>query len=365
MHLFIFSKTYDTHAIVVKAALESLGINVTRFTSNCFPVAAEISCLLDGATPEFHIFHPYENPIYGTSSPVDVVWLRRPTFPNTEKLDLHPDDIDTVQKECREFWQSFLPYVFPEANWINPWLASKRCHSKLLQLTTARHCGLATPRTLASNRPDDVREFITSNSAAGRGTIAKSFHPVWWEHDKGVKVMYTAKIAIDGLPADHLLRAVPAIYQEAIPKAFEVRSTFFGNRSLHAKIIATKNGSALQDWRHGYYSELQVSPHVLPLEVEEKCLKLMANLGLKFGCFDFIVTPDGEYIFLEVNEAGQFLWVEGHCPELKMLSEFCHFILREGGQPQSIAPDLALAEVNAWPHVCATLAQEKLQYAER
>ena len=91
----------------------------------------------------------------------------------------------------------------------------------------------------------------------------------------------------------------------------------------------------------------------------------MASLGLKFGCFDFIVTPDGEYVFLEVNEAGQFLWIEGHCPELKMLSEFCHFILREGGQPQSLAPDLALAEVNAWPQACATLAQEKLQYAER
>jgi hypothetical protein len=32
-------------------------------------------------------------------------------------------------------------------------------------------------------------------------------------------------------------------------------------------------------------------------------------LGLAFGCIDLIVTPEGEHIFLEVNEMGQFLWV--------------------------------------------------------
>ena len=29
-----------------------------------------------------------------------------------------------------------------------------------------------------------------------------------------------------------------------------------------------------------------------------------------FGAFDFIVTPENEWIFLEVNPNGQWLWLE-------------------------------------------------------
>ena len=89
--------------------------------------------------------------------------------------------------------------------------------------------------------------------------------------------MYTAQVTSIQLPNDYLLRAIPTIYQARIPKAFEVRSTFFGRVGLHLRIDAEKNGSPVQDWRYGYYGAIKISPHVLPNEVEEKCLKLMAE----------------------------------------------------------------------------------------
>ena len=36
----------------------------------------------------------------------------------------------------------------------------------------------------------------------------------------------------------------------------------------------------------------------------------MRKMGLVFCALDFIVTQDDEYVFLEVNEQGQFLWIE-------------------------------------------------------
>lgn len=36
----------------------------------------------------------------------------------------------------------------------------------------------------------------------------------------------------------------------------------------------------------------------------------MATLGLVFGTIDLKITHDGEYVFLEVNPQGQFLYVE-------------------------------------------------------
>jgi D-alanine-D-alanine ligase-like ATP-grasp enzyme len=53
-----------------------------------------------------------------------------------------------------------------------------------------------------------------------------------------------------------------------------------------------------------------VSQHYLPPAVEAKIHAFMQVFGLIYGAFDFIVTPDGRHIFLEVNPAGQYMWVE-------------------------------------------------------
>ena len=52
----------------------------------------------------------------------------------------------------------------------------------------------------------------------------------------------------------------------------------------------------------------------------------MNSLGIVSGSFDFIVTEDGEHVFLEVNEQGQFLWLEDLCPDLLLLDAFCAFL---------------------------------------
>ncbi|MEV4245300.1 hypothetical protein AB0J63_18065 [Streptosporangium canum] len=35
-----------------------------------------------------------------------------------------------------------------------------------------------------------------------------------------------------------------------------------------------------------------------------------AGPGLTYGAIDLILTPDGRYVFLEINPNGQFLWIE-------------------------------------------------------
>lgn len=36
----------------------------------------------------------------------------------------------------------------------------------------------------------------------------------------------------------------------------------------------------------------------------------MKDMNLSFGAFDYIVTLDDEWIFLEINPNGQWLWLE-------------------------------------------------------
>jgi hypothetical protein len=81
------------------------------------------------------------------------------------------------------------------------------------------------------------------------------------------------------------------------------------------------------DWRIGGDGELVIEPMVLPEAVARQCRALLARLGLVFGCFDFVVTPAGEYVFLEINQMGQFLWKEEQCAELPLLQAFCDFLI--------------------------------------
>ena len=79
------------------------------------------------------------------------------------------------------------------------------------------------------------------------------------------------------------------------------------------------------DWRAIPDGELGVDFYDLPSDIDHKCRMFMSHFGLLFGCFDFIVTPKNEYIFLEMNEQGQFLWVKHLNPEIKMLDILLNF----------------------------------------
>jgi hypothetical protein len=36
----------------------------------------------------------------------------------------------------------------------------------------------------------------------------------------------------------------------------------------------------------------------------------MKKFNLNYGCFDFIYTPDDNYVFLECNAIGAYGWIE-------------------------------------------------------
>jgi hypothetical protein len=68
----------------------------------------------------------------------------------------------------------------------------------------------------------------------------------------------------------------------------------------------------------------------IPPSVRQRCVELMQELGIVFGCFDFIVTPRGDPVFLEVNQMGQFLFLEAYT-DLPILDAFAEFLL--AGRP--------------------------------
>ncbi|MBI3370069.1 MAG: alpha-L-glutamate ligase, partial [Burkholderiales bacterium] len=56
--------------------------------------------------------------------------------------------------------------------------------------------------------------------------------------------------------------------------------------------------------------QARIEPAELPADVQEKLFALMKRLGLVYGAIDMRRRPDGSHVFLEVNPAGQWLFVE-------------------------------------------------------
>jgi glutathione synthase/RimK-type ligase-like ATP-grasp enzyme len=106
------------------------------------------------------------------------------------------------------------------------------------------------------------------------------------------------------------LPVMPVILQNYVEKRIELRITVVGERVFACAIHSQEGDAATRvDWRNDI-GALRHESFTLPPEIEEKCVALVRDLGLEFSAIDMIVTPDGEYVFLESNACGQWLWLE-------------------------------------------------------
>ena len=63
----------------------------------------------------------------------------------------------------------------------------------------------------------------------------------------------------------------------------------------------------------------------LPVAVTERLSLLMERLGLVYGVVDLRLTPDGQYVFREVDPSGAWLWLEA-CSGLPITETFARFL---------------------------------------
>lgn len=338
--IFIPTHLDDMHAVAVAVALERSGHDVSLWHGSDFPSRQVASIAVSEEEGlRWHIEGPG---IALDGEPFDIVWLRRPTQPVLPPDgDLHPGDRHIAERECGRFYGSLWQMIAPDAFWVNPMVARNRATSKPLQLHEAARAGLRIPPTLCSNDPDRIRRFLEAYPGE---TIFKTFAPAQWKTAEGVAMGFTNTVTEDDLPDDEILRLCPGIFQRRVAKNHELRVTYMGHHAVVARLLSQKSDGGRVDYRAAF-AGIEIEPAVLPDPVDRACRALMERLGLVFGCFDLIVTPEGEHVFIEVNEMGQFLWIEQLCPDLLTLEPFCAFLLsgrsdftwRPNGEPLRFA----------------------------
>ena len=324
MKFLIVTEPNDIHAVLVTLVLRSFEHQVVNLFSADFPTRQCHSVQID---EKGYFCHSTYREADIEHVGYDVVWWRRPRAPYIPKEKIHQADLAFYQRENQMFHDSYMHILSPRAWWINRREAAIRANYKLLQLKVASEVGMRIPATLSSNSVDDIQAFYRHHQS--KGIIYKPLTYQAWQEKNGYKLFYTSKIEDLAWLDKPKVQGIPGIYQECITKKYELRVTCFGDYIVAAKINSQLHRDGVMDWRRIPPRELNVEPYVLPDNLKQQIRFLMRELGIVFGCLDFMVTPDDQYVFLEVNEQGQFLFLEEQCEDLPMLDMFIYFLLQQ------------------------------------
>lgn len=342
MRILIQAIAGDMHAGAVAAALGAIGVEVIFSVGTDVPADQACTCLIEQECEARLIRRA--GTTFDLADAIDLVWSRRALLFRTP--DLHPDDIAFARREFSFFLDGFWERAAPDAVWVNPWAARKTSNTKLNQFSGARKAGFRISPTLFSHDPDQILAFVARHGAGN--VVFKTLTPAWWRQEGRPNLTTSTSIVTAETLADpQALRLCPGIYQVLIEKAAELRVTVMGTDVLCVEVIAGPMPGASVDWRVGQH-EMRVRPFGLPPDISARCRAVVRELGLAFGCIDLILGKDGEWYFLEVNEMGQFLWIEDMLPEVRYLEAFVRFLLRE------VDGDDGTADFELAPVMCGT-----------
>ncbi|GAA5154471.1 ATP-grasp ribosomal peptide maturase [Pseudonocardia eucalypti] len=174
---------------------------------------------------------------------------------------------------------------------------------KPVQLVRAAMAGLAVPDTLITNEPDAARKFGSEGP-----TVTKLVGGMAIEEDGTRKNVYTRLLAEADFADLAGIEHTTHLFQRWVPKAQECRVIVIG-RHVTAAAITAGSKRAYVDYRTDYDSlsyELVEPPGAVAAGIRA----LLKGFDLVYGALDFVITPEGEWVFLEINPAGQYGYIE-------------------------------------------------------
>lgn len=294
--ILIISTVVDTATDAVVLSLSQRGISHHRINTENFPFESNFTLDFQAIGNTAITFQS------GRIAP-HAIWYRRLRSPGC------PENMDSgIYDFClRENRAAFLGGLLTQrTRWMSHPSDVWRAEFKPNQLKIAQEVGMRIPKTIVSNDPVIIRRTFRE---FGPLIVKPARSGHFWQGGEEFSI-FTCPITEEHLDALQDAKWAPSIYQELIPKRFDIRVTCVGSKLFTAAIHSQTDPAAEVDWRRTENPELPHSSIELPAQIADQIRKLMQCLQLEFGCIDLVLTPDNEYVFLEVNPSGQWLWLD-------------------------------------------------------
>jgi len=302
--VLMISTKLDPHVDAVLERLEKRGVPCFRLNTDHFHEEYRLA-MTDEPTGTIRIADKWGRSCVFPHE-VRAVWMRKPE-PSLPPPGVHDEGVvNYIRDEMREL-MGFLP-MDVRVPWINNPDDNRRHQRKFPQLRLARSVGLNVPRSIITNDPTEAEVFFAT---CPDGVICKPMlmgsHYIEGEHH----VAYTRPVPPSEFAAlKQSISLCPTYLQEAIAKDHELRVTIIGEELFCCRIDSQGVAGAEQDWRAVDTIKLPHRIVALPPAIDTALRSYLKQCGLRFGAFDLIVTPQGDYVFLELNPNGQWYWIE-------------------------------------------------------
>jgi len=306
--VLIITNKQDIHPTPIIERFIGANIPYFRFNTECLLSEYDIQYWDNSEDADF-IIRNRETGKECHGSWITAIWDRRPMTPS-EVLFNNSDEIDKLNlKEATEFLM-YLRYSLKDIPSIGSILYDRAASSKILQARIAREVGFFTPDTLFTNNADAAKLFAKKHTTVAIKEM--SGYSVIDADSNSEYIFWTQKISshqIESEPKESFSQSIN-FFQCYIKKKYELRVTVVGDNVYSCRIDSQRSHDGIIDWRLAQSDNNIFSAYTVCDAIKEKCLNYLQRLGLSFGCFDFIVTPDDNLIFLECNPNGQWLWIE-------------------------------------------------------
>jgi glutathione synthase/RimK-type ligase-like ATP-grasp enzyme len=304
--LLILSSPGDTHSEAVEQILTRRGVPYIHWNQANFPERDTVALRYDGRGLRARTLS-----LNGASTDlrdVTTTWVRRHAHPDVRRPATDATARAYVESESRAFLIDAAQML--ECRWVpGPVRALHWAGDKAVQLRLAARLGFEIPPTLITNDPDELLEFHRAHD--GRLVCKALGFPHFTAEGTDDRWVFTTQVLS---PRDigyvDAVRYCPAIFQAYVAKQVELRVTVVGEKLFACAIHSQERARTRYDWRRYDLAQTPHRAYELPPVVAERCLRIVRELGLCYGAMDLILTPDGRYVFLEVNPMGQYLWIE-------------------------------------------------------
>ena len=301
--ILLLTHSGDFYTIdLVAQALARKGVRPVRFNTDLFPSVVKLSARA-GDERAAHL--ATETGEETSVDEVRAVWARKLWSPRMS------DDLDERYRsmcvsESVAALEGFLDALH-NVLWVNDLDRQRSAENKQRQLRLAARAGLRSPRTLVTNDAAAARQFFAETEGE---TVAKLLRPLAVSMNADTPFVYTNRVREVDLAGAEALRHSPMVFQELVPKAYELRVACVAGEAFAGALDATGTSRGHTDWRRAAPEECRWQKAQLPREVANSLQVLMSELGLVFGAVDLICTPAGEHVFLEVNPGGEWGMLE-------------------------------------------------------
>jgi glutathione synthase/RimK-type ligase-like ATP-grasp enzyme len=301
--ILILAPKADAPSARIAACLERTAQPVAWFDTSAFPQQSELTVRIVRGACDTSL---RAGGMTVRLEDVTSIWHPAPISPRAPQVT----DCDArafAELESRRMLEDV--FAFSACRWVpGPIDVIRRAQLKLGQLRVASEVGFAIPDTMATNAPDDLLSFHRHHAGniVSKVASADAFHATL-----GARfARYTEHVSPDDMTDYGALQYCPVTLQEHLDKQLEIRATVVGGRVFPAAIQSQRSCHSKLDWRRYDRGRATLRPYELPPRVSNCCVEIVRRLGLSYGAIDLVLTPGGQYVFLELNPVGQYEWVE-------------------------------------------------------